>query len=182
MGEEAVTKELTQLHFQNTFKPIYSSTLSKQEMGQVIKLHLFLKLKCDATIKERMVTGGNKQHGYIPKEEAAAPTASLELMMLTSVIDAQEGYNVAIADIPNAFIQTHLTQDDDKVVMQLHGPLVILLVDLAPEVYGLYLKINKNRLPVFYIHVLNALYGLIKVALLYYQHFVATIPKWDCQS
>ena len=65
---------------------------------------LFLKLKYDITIKGRMVAGGNKQHGYIPKEEVAIPTASLELVMLTSVIDAQEGYDVTIADMPNAFI------------------------------------------------------------------------------
>ena len=85
-----------------------------------------------------MVAGGNKQCGYIPKEEAAATTVSLKLVMLTSVIDAQEGCNIALMDVPNAFIQTHLILDDNKVVIQLHGPLATLLVNLAPEVYGPY--------------------------------------------
>ena len=85
--EEAVTKELTQLYFQNTFDSIDSFILGKQEMRWVIELHLFLKLKCNAIIKERMVAGGNKQCSYIPKEEATAPMVSLESVMLISVID-----------------------------------------------------------------------------------------------
>ena len=101
-----VTKELSQLHYQNTFKPVNPSTLSKKEMECVIESHLFLKLKCDATVKGRMVTGGDKQHGYIPKEEAISPTMSLKLVLLTTVIDVQEGQDIAICDIPNAFIQT----------------------------------------------------------------------------
>ena len=120
-----------------------------------------------------MVAGGNKQCSYIPKEEAAAHTASLESVMFTSVIDAQEGYDIAIADVPNAFIQTHLTQDDDKVVMQLHGPLMTLLVNLAPDIYNPYLMTDKNGQPVLYVQVFNALFGLMNVALLYYQWFVA---------
>ena len=47
--------------------------------------------------------------------------------MLTLMIDAQEGHDVTIAD------------------MQLHGLLVTLLVDLAPDVYGPYLTTDKNR-------------------------------------
>ena len=90
-GEEAVTKELSQLHYQDTFEPVDPSTLSKKEMECIIESHLFLKLKQDATIKGRMVAGRDKQCGYIPKEEAASPTASLELVLLTAIIDAQEG-------------------------------------------------------------------------------------------
>ena len=101
-----MTKELSQLYYQNMFEPVDPSTLSKKEMEHVIKSHLFLKLKHDTTIKGRMVAGGDKQHGYIPKEEAASPTTSLELVLLTAIIDAQEGHDVAICNVPNAFIQT----------------------------------------------------------------------------
>ena len=90
-GEQVVTKELSQLHYRDTFEPVNSSTLSKKEMKRVIKSHLFLKLKHDATIKGRMVAGRDKQHGYIPKGEATSPTTSLELVLLTAVIDVQEG-------------------------------------------------------------------------------------------
>ena len=67
------------------------------------------------------------------------------------VIDAQEDHDVAIAVIPNAFIQTHLTQDDDKVVMQLHGPLMTLLVDIASNIYSPYFTTDKNGQPALYV-------------------------------
>ena len=98
-----------------------------------------------------MVAGGNKQCSYIPKEKDTAPTASLESVMLTSVIDAQEGYDITIANMPNAFIQTHLTQDDDKVVMWLYGSLATLLADLTLDVYGTYLTKDKHGQPILYV-------------------------------
>ena len=137
-----VAKELSQLHYQDTFEPVNPSTLSKEDMDQVIESHLFLKLKHDITIKGRIVAGGGKQHEYIPKEEATSPTMSLKLVLLTAVIDVQEGHDIAICNVPNAFIQTCLTDDKDKSVMQLQGPLATLLVNLAPKVYGPYCQKN----------------------------------------
>ena len=37
------------------------------------------------------------------KEESSSPTVSTESVLLTSIIDAQEGREVAVIDIPNAF-------------------------------------------------------------------------------
>ena len=90
-GEDAVAKELSQLHFCNTFEPVDPSMITKKEKERAIESHLFLELKCDATITGRMVAGGNKQRAYIPKEDATSPTAHLESVMLTTVINAQEG-------------------------------------------------------------------------------------------
>ena len=62
---EAVSKELGQHHYRDTFEPVDPGKLSKGEMGQVIESHLFLKEKRDKTVRGRMVAGGNKQRGYI---------------------------------------------------------------------------------------------------------------------
>jgi hypothetical protein len=51
------------------------------------------------------VAGGNKQQGYITKEDASSPTVSSEAFLLTCVIDATKKRDVAVVDIPNAFIQ-----------------------------------------------------------------------------
>ena len=59
-GEDAVTKELKQLHFRNTFEPVDPLKLSKLERERVIESHLFLKLKQNATVKGHMVAGGDK--------------------------------------------------------------------------------------------------------------------------
>ena len=80
----------------------------KNEYDRVLEFHLFLKQKRDQSIKGRMVAGGNKQRGHIDKIDANSPTAALESVLLTSTIDAKEGRDVAIIDIPNAFVTTRI--------------------------------------------------------------------------
>ena len=84
-------KNFSQLHFCNTFEPVNPSTLTKKEKVRAIESHLFLKLKQDATVKGRMVAGGDRQCMYIPKEDAMSPMAHLESVMLSAMIDAKEG-------------------------------------------------------------------------------------------
>ena len=66
-----------------------------------------------------MVACGNHQHGYIDKEDASSPTTHLKSVLLTATIDAKEGCDVAIVDVPNAFVQTCLEQELDKCIMVL---------------------------------------------------------------
>ena len=107
-----MSKELQQLHFRDTFEPVNHKTLTKTEYDAVLESHLFLKQKRDDSIKGRLVAGGNKQRGTINKEDAASPTAALESILLTATIDAKEGRDVAIIDIPNAFVQTRIEDDN----------------------------------------------------------------------
>ncbi len=57
-------------------------------------------------MKARQVARGNKQRGYIMKEDVSSPTVSSEAVMLTCIVNANENREVAIVDIPNAFVQT----------------------------------------------------------------------------
>ena len=79
-----------------------------------------------------MVAGGNKQRVNINKEDAASPTAALESILLNATIDAKEGRDVAIIDIPNAFVQTRIEDDNDIVIMRLRGKLAKLMAATAP--------------------------------------------------
>ena len=45
-------------------------------------------------------------------DEVTSPTISTEGTLLTAVIKAQEGRDIATYDIPNAFIQTHVEEKD----------------------------------------------------------------------
>ena len=89
-----------------------------------------------------MVAGGNKQRGTINKEDAASPTAVLESILLTATIDAKEGRDVAIIDIPNAFVQTRIEDDNDIVIMRLRGKLAKLMAATAPEIYRKHVTIS----------------------------------------
>ena len=116
-----------------------------------------------------MVAGGNKQRGTIDKVDASSPMVSLESVLLTSVIDAQERRDVATIDIPNALVQTKLENEEDKAVMRLRGKLAELMVKVAPEVCRKYVFVNKKGETVLYVKLLNALYGILKAALLFYK-------------
>ena len=135
---EAVSTELEKLHNRDTFKPVNHRSISKKEYEKVLESHLFLKQKCDESIKGRMVAGGNKQRGTIDREDAASPTAALESVLMTSTIDAAEERDVAVINIPNAFIQTRIKNDEDKVVLRLRGQ----LADLLMRTYQKYITIT----------------------------------------
>jgi len=95
--------------------------------------------------------------------------------MLTAAIDAAEGHNVAIVDIPNAFIQTKLEDETDMAIMIMHGQLAELLVQVAPEIYSKFVTINKSGQTILFVKLKNALYGLMHAALLFYEQFVNDI-------
>ena len=61
------------------------------------------------------------------------------------MIEAQEGRDVAVVDIPNEFVQIVVSNEDKehRVIVRIRGPLVDILVSLAPEVYGPYVTTNK---------------------------------------
>ena len=69
---------------------------------------MFQKQMRDHSIKGILVAGGNNQRGHIDKTDANSPTAALESVLLTSTIDAKEGRDVAIIDIPNALVTTRI--------------------------------------------------------------------------
>ena len=118
--------------------------MSKNEYDKVLELHLFLKQKRDPSIKGRMVAGGNKQRGHIDNIDATYPTAALESVLLTSTIDAKEGRDVAIIDIPNSLFTTRIEDKNDIVTVRLRGKLAELMVANAPEIYKKYVSVNRK--------------------------------------
>jgi hypothetical protein len=101
-GEQAklvIFKEIKQMHWRNSYKPCHWHSLSKKQKEQILESHIFVEQKRDGIIKARKVIGGNKQRDYITKEDVCSPTVTAEALMLTCVIDAQEGRDVAVVDI-----------------------------------------------------------------------------------
>jgi len=82
-----------------------------------------------------------------------------------------------VVDISNAFIQTRMEDDDEEVIMVLRGKLAELLVKLAPEMYRKYIHLDNRGQTVLYVKVLNALYGMLKAALMFYRKFVTDIKS-----
>jgi hypothetical protein len=86
----AAESEMKQLHFRNTFKPMHRKELTDTQRQTVLEL-----------------AGGNIEWNYISKEDASLSTVvATESVLLLCIIDAEEGRDVTVIDIPNAFIQT----------------------------------------------------------------------------
>ena len=133
---------------------------------------MFLTEKRSGEIKARGCADGSKQRDHITKEEAMAPTVSLEAIFLQSTIFAHEHRNVAKCDIPGAFLQA---DNPDYVLMRLDGILAELMVSIAPNIYRKYITVNAKGKPVLYVQLEKALYGMMKSALLFYRKLVADL-------
>ena len=64
--------------------------------------------------------------------------------MLSYIIDTEEERNVAVIDIPNAFIQTQIEDKSDMTFIKIRGFLVDILVEISPDVYNLHVKTDKR--------------------------------------
>jgi hypothetical protein len=111
-AEYAITKEMKQLHWRDLYKPKHWHGLTKKQKEQVVESHIFVEQKRDGKIKAWKVIGGNKQCSYITKENVSSPAVSAEAVMLTCIIDAAEDRDIAVVDIPNAFAQTVVSEED----------------------------------------------------------------------
>ena len=91
-GEEAVESEIKQLHEMGAFEPV--AKLSWEEKSGALGYLMYLKEKSGGKIKGRGCADGRKQKRYISKTEVASSTVSVEVVFITSVIDASEGRDV----------------------------------------------------------------------------------------
>jgi hypothetical protein len=173
----AVEAKAKQLHWRNSFKPVYWKDVDKEKRKQILESHVFVKKKQSGQIKACKVAGGNKQRDFISKENASSPTVATESVLLTSLVDAQENCDVAIVDIPNAFIQTVMEDDEDKVIMRIRGHMVDVLVKVAPKVYGPYMLTDKQGRKQLLVECLNAIYVTMVASLLYYRKFTRSLKN-----
>ena len=96
-------------------------------------------------------------------------TISTEGTLLTTVIKAQEGQDVATCDIPNTFLQTHVEEKDkdgNQTIMKIRGVCVNILCEIDP-IYQDYM-VAEGNLKVPYVHITGAIYGMLVSAMLFY--------------
>ena len=172
---EAAHNEMKQLHLRDTFKPKHARELAHLQRQMILESHLFLKEKRTGEIKGRTVAGGNKQRDCISKEDASSPTVATESVLLTCIVDAEEGRDVAVVDIPNAFIQTRVQDEKDMAYIRIRGVLVDVLVDIAPDVREPCVTVDKKGNKQLIVQCLNAMCGTMVASLLYYRKFVKSL-------
>ena len=124
---------------------------------------MFLKEKRDGLIKGHVVADGRKQREKLETKYATFPTVSTEAIMLTDTINAVEGRDLAVVDIPGAYLRTNM---DDEVHVVFIGTLARMTVAENPALYRPFVSYETEN-SVLYFWLQKVLYGCIKISLFF---------------
>ena len=173
LGVSAVKKEVLQLHDRDVIRAIHKSQLTKEQIRQALGYLMFLKRKKNGKIKGRGCADGRKLRGHIAKEDTVSPTVSTEAVFITAIVDAMEKREVAVVDIPGAFMQVIMDKD---VYMRITGLMVDLLIEIdkSYEQFVVYERGEK----VIYVELLRALYGTLRAARLFWEKLTSVVKSW----
>ena len=117
-----------------------------------------------------MCANGSTQRVYIFRKNATSRTASSESMITIGVIDAKHKIDVMTLDVPNAFLQTEIALDRDKIILKIREQLVDIIIEICPGVCDKYVQ-YKGGQNILYIPMIKALYGILVSLILYYKKF-----------
>ena len=101
----ALLKEFGHLHKYDTFDPQIMDNLSFEERKEALNIFTMVKEKRDEITQARACAYGRKQKRYIPTEEVTSPTIQLEILIISLIIDAKEGGDIAIADVFGEYLK-----------------------------------------------------------------------------
>ena len=124
--------------------------------------------KRNGDIKARKCAVKSKQRtfpGYV-KSECASHIVSTDGVIITSVIEAYKGCDVAVVDLPNAFLNAI---NSEQTLMLLKGKLAELMVHIDLKINRKYTITSSKGEPMLYICLSKALYGLLQSALPFYR-------------
>ena len=107
-------------------------------------------------------------------DSVASPTVSLEGIITTLLIGAYEGRKHISFDIPGAFLQAEMP-DNELVLLRFKGKIAEMLGEIN-ENYIQHIQYEKGK-KVLYVKVIRAIYGCIVSALQWYKLFSNTLQK-----
>ena len=172
-ADEAVVNELTRIDEFETYEPVHKRNLSAEDCDRALESMMKVTEKRadeqgNRRVKGRFVADGSKQKSYegYEKSDGSSPTARTDSVIMTRVIDAHERRHVAMADVENAFLQS---DNDQRIIMAIRGKTAELLVRMNPSLYRSYRWYSKKGVPMLYVLINKTLYGMLRVALLFYR-------------
>ena len=114
-GEKAIAamfKEYKQLDDLEVLGRINPDNLTLEQKRKALRAVNLIKIKRCGKVKGRTCANGSVQREYVPREEASSPTLSNEALMAILLINSFEGRDVAVFDVPGAYL--HADIPDDK--------------------------------------------------------------------
>ena len=167
-SDAAVVKELTQINELETYEPIMAPDLSWEEKKKALESLLFITEKRNGDVNPRKVADSRKQCMYdsYDKADRPSPNVTTESILFTVVVDAREGREVSVLDVANAFLHAH---NDERVLVLIRAKLAEMMARIDPSMYQEYVMYYKNGVPMMYVRLSKALYGMLRDALLFYK-------------
>ena len=164
-------KQLVDLQVLGTLNPDELTDTQKKKALRAINL---IKVKRCGKVKGRTCADGSGQRKYVPREEAASPTLSLESLMSLLLISAHEERDTAVFDVPGAYLHADIP-GDKFVILKVEGEFVDIMCQVNPE-FTTYVR-RENQKKVLYLQILKALYGMIESALLWYSLYTEILQS-----
>ena len=111
-SEEATNNELPQIQYFGTYIPMDKKSLSRVEKMKSIYSLKFIVEKRDVRVKAQKCAVGSKQNNFrvYVKSDWAYPMVTPDGVIIMSTIEAHEGCDIVVTDIPNAFLNTNYSE------------------------------------------------------------------------
>jgi Reverse transcriptase (RNA-dependent DNA polymerase) len=167
---DALRKEFEQLKVMQVLEPLDTFKLAKEQKSESLRALSVIKEKRDGRLKGRTVADGSAQRGKFSKAETGSPTAASDAVLLTAIVDAHEGRDIAIADVTGAYLHAHMK---DFISMRFTGWAVDLLCDVNPE-YAAH-AVYEGKTKALYVRCNKAIYGCVVSGMLWYELFSHTL-------
>lgn len=158
-AEKALLKEFQQFKGMDVMDVLDPDLLSDEQKEEALGMVNILQEKRDHTpqnphLKIRGCANGKKQRKRYTREETTSPTSGIDSILLTLMIAAMEGRDVAIADIVGAYLHAKM---DEFVAMRIVGREAELMCELNPE-WKVHLRYDKRKRAILYVRLKKALW------------------------
>ena len=94
--------------------------------------------------------------------------------MLTAIIEALEGREVAVVDTPGAYLSA---DTDNEIHIVFRGTLAEMMAAVDPALYRPFVSCETGK-PVIYVRLQKELYGCLKSALLFYDKLLGDLEAY----
>jgi len=171
---KAIVQEIMQMESKGVWKGIRPSQLTFKQRKKIICSSMFLKEKFRADgsfekLKARLVAGGHQQDRDAFESTNSAPTIRTSSIFIMAAIAASEGRAVATVDVPGAYLNADMPEDQE-VIMRLDKYLSKVLMAVEPK-YAEFKNDNGNII----VKLNKALYGCIQSAKLWYEELTSKL-------
>jgi hypothetical protein len=171
-AETALMNEYIQFNDYHVFEPLNANLLTYEQRRAALRAIDIITEKRNGFLKGRTCADGSTQRPFYSKLETASPTIATDALLISILIDAYEGRDVATADVAGAYLNAYMR---DFVIMKFTGDSVRVLCDVNPTHRAF--VVYENGVPTLYVRLLKALYGCVQSALLWYELFTKTLQS-----